>query len=289
MSLFDRGPDSRFVVASARSVVGVGHDFEDDVISVRKCPDIQGDRCYGLFAKRDIDDEVPIGEYIGKVLNRQHSLGLCDCKRVYLFQITNNRYIDASDPLQSSVIRYINHPRDGEGPNATFVKSPVKGLGVRWRIYAVTLRKIMAGEQLLCMYDETPGDHDQIPAMTRSEVRTALRKRTSEVAQLREELVDSRADLEEHPGHRSVLEEAVHEDRFLCSPRRAEEVSERDEEARRQAGTAWCTGSTKGHRINSCRISAQLRLLFRLRRHRLKALLPDRMSIGHQCKIPDAS
>ncbi len=156
MSLFDRVPDSRLVVASARSVVGVDHDFEDDVIAVRKFVDIQGDRCSGLFAQRDIDDEVPIGGCIGKILNRQQSLGLCECKRVYLFQITDNRHIDASDPLQSSVIRYINHPRVGEEPNATFVKRAVKGLGVRWRIYAVTLRRIMAGEQLLCMYDETP-------------------------------------------------------------------------------------------------------------------------------------
>ena len=61
MALFDRVPDSCFVVASARSVIGVGHDFEEDLIVVRKCPEIQGDRCYGLFAKRDIDDEVPIG------------------------------------------------------------------------------------------------------------------------------------------------------------------------------------------------------------------------------------
>ncbi len=76
MSLFDRVPDSRFVGASARSVVGVGHDFEDDVIAVRKCLDIEGDRCSGLFAKGDIDDEVPIVEYIGKILNRQQSLGL---------------------------------------------------------------------------------------------------------------------------------------------------------------------------------------------------------------------
>ena len=192
----DRVPDSRFVVASARSVVGVDHDFEDDVIAVRKCLDIQGDRCYGLFAKRDIDDEVPIGEYIWTIPNRQQSLGLCECKRVYLFQITDNRY--ASDPLKSSVIRYINHPRVGEEPNATFVKRAVKGLGVRWRIYSVTLRKIMAGEQLLCMYDETPGDQDQVTVITRSEARTALRKRLSEVAQLREELADSRAALEEH-------------------------------------------------------------------------------------------
>ena len=59
------------------------------MIAVRKCLEIQGDRCYGLFTKRDIDDEVPIGEYIGEILNRQQSLGLCDCKRVYLFQITD--------------------------------------------------------------------------------------------------------------------------------------------------------------------------------------------------------
>ena len=115
------------------------------------------------------------GAYRGKILNRQQSLGLCECKRVYLFQITDNRYIDASDPLQSSVIRCINHPRVGEEPNATFVKRAVKGLGVRRRIYAVTLRKIKAGEQLLCMYDEIPGDQDQVPVMTRSEARTALR------------------------------------------------------------------------------------------------------------------
>ena len=188
MSLFDRVPDSCFVVASARSVVRVDYDFEDDVIAVRKCVDIQGDRCYSLSAKRDLDNEVPIGEYIWKLPNRQQSLGLCECKRVSLFQITDNRYIDASDPLQSSVIRYINHPRVGEEPNATFVKRAVKGLGVRWRIYAVTLRKMMAGEQLLCVYDETPGDQDQVPVMTRSEARTALRKRLSEAAQLREEL-----------------------------------------------------------------------------------------------------
>jgi len=198
MSLFDRVPDSRFLVASARSVAGVSHDFEDDLVMVKRCPDIQGDRCYGLYAKQDLDDETPIGEYIGRILNRQQSLGLCECKRVYLFQITDNRYIDASDPLQSSAIRYINHPHDGEGANATFVKRAVKGLGVRWRIYAVTLRKIMAGEQLLCMYDETPGDRDQILTMTKSEVRSALRKRTSEVAQLREDLANSRAALEEH-------------------------------------------------------------------------------------------
>ena len=117
---------------------------------------------------------------------------------MYLFQITDICHIDASDPLQSSVIRYINHPRVGEEPNATFVKLAVKGLGVRWRIYAVTLSKIIAGEQLLYMYDETPGDQDQVPVMTRSEARTALRKRLSEVAQLREELADSRAALAEH-------------------------------------------------------------------------------------------
>ena len=198
MSLFDCVPDSCSVCASAGSIVGVGHDFEDDVIAVRKCPDIQGDRCYGLFAKRDIDDEVPVGKYIGKILNRQQSLGLCERRRVYLFQITDNRHIDASDPLQSSVIRYINHPRDGKEPNATFVKRAVKGLGVRWRMYAVTLKRIMAGEQLLCMYDETSSDQDQVPVMTRSEARIPLRKRLSEVAQLREELADSRAALEEH-------------------------------------------------------------------------------------------
>ena len=62
----------------------------------------------------------------------------------------------------------------------------------------MTLRKIMAGEELLCMYDETPGDQDQVTVINRSEVRTALSKRLSEVAQLREELADSRAALEEH-------------------------------------------------------------------------------------------
>ena len=65
-------------------------------------------------------------------------------------------------------------------------------------MYAVTLKRIMAGEQLLCMYDETSSDQDQVPLMTRSEARMALRKRLSEVAQLREELADSRAALEEH-------------------------------------------------------------------------------------------
>ena len=198
MSLFDRVPNSCFVGASAHSIVGLGHDFADDVIAVRECLDIEGDRCSGLFAKRDIDDEVSIGEYIGKILNRQQSLGLCECKRVYLFQITDNRHIGANDPLQSSVIHYINRLRVGEEPNATFVKRAVKGLGVRWRIYAVTLTRIMAGEQLLCMYDETSSDQDQVPVMTRSEARTALRKRLSEVAQLQEELAGSRAALEEH-------------------------------------------------------------------------------------------
>ncbi len=74
---------------------------------------------------------------------------------MYLFQITDKRHVDASDPLQSSVIRYIYSLRVGEEPNATFVKRVVKGLGVWWRIYAVTLKRITAGEQLLCMYDET--------------------------------------------------------------------------------------------------------------------------------------
>ena len=60
------------------------------------------------------------------------------------------------------------------------------------------VKKILAGEQLLCMYDETPDDHDQILTMTKSEVRTALRKRTCEVAQLREVLADSRAALEDY-------------------------------------------------------------------------------------------
>ena len=212
------------------------------------------------LAKRDIDDEVPVGEYIRKILNRQQSLGLCERRRVYLFQITDNRHIDASDPLQSSVIRYINHPRDGKEPNATVVKRAVKGLGVRWRVYAVTLRRIMAGEQLLCMYDETSSDQDQVPVMTRSEARMPLRKRLSEVAQLREELADSRAALEEHRVTAACWKRQ-------CTKIAASEA--RDERKRcqkdmrklaRQAGTAWCTCPDKGHRGTSCRVIAPFRL-----------------------------
>ena len=191
MALFDRVPDCRFVSASAHSTIGVSHDFEDDLFKVQKCPDIAGDRCYGLFAKHDIPSDTPIGEYIGAILNRKQSEELCECKRVYLFQVSDNRFIDASDPLTSSVIRYINHPDDGEQPNTTFVKRSVKGLGVRWRIYAVTVKAVKAGEQLLCLYDETPGDHDPIPTMSKGDVRSALRKRTSEVARLQDQLAES--------------------------------------------------------------------------------------------------
>ena len=192
MALFTQVPDCRFVVASARSVIGVSHDFQDDFFKVQKCPDIPGDRCYGLFAKHDIPSETPLGEYIGTILNRKQSEELCECKRVYLFQVSEDRYIDASDPLNSSVIRYINHPSDGESSNATFVKRAVKGLGVRWRIFAVTTRDIKAGEELLCLYDETPGDHDPTLTMSKRDARSALRKRTAEVARLRDHLAESR-------------------------------------------------------------------------------------------------
>ncbi|CAL8460956.1 g487 [Coccomyxa elongata] len=192
MALFTQVPDCRFVVASARSVIGVSHDFEDDFFKVQKCPDIPGDRCYGLFAKHNIPSETPLGEYIGTILNRKKSEELCECKRVYLFQVSEDRYIDASDPLNSSVIRYINHPSDGESSNAPFVKRAVKGLGVRWRIFAVTTRDIKAGEELLCLYDETPGDHDPTLTMSKRDARSALRKRTAEVARLRDHLAESK-------------------------------------------------------------------------------------------------
>lgn len=197
MALFDRVPDCRFVCASSWSVVGVGHDYEDDLCKVQKCPDIPGDRCYGLFAKQDIPAEQPLGEYVGTILNRQQSEQLCECKRVYLFQVSETRFIDASDPLHSSVIRYINHPSEGGQANATFVKRSVKGLGVRWRIYAVTTRPVKAGEQLLCVYDETPGDHDPVVSMSKSDTRRNLRKRTAEVARLRDRLADSLEALKE--------------------------------------------------------------------------------------------
>ena len=197
MALFDRVPDCRFVCASSRSVVGVGHDYEDDLFRVQKCPNIPGDRCYGLFAKQDIPAEQPLGEYVGTILNRRESEQLCECKRVYLFQVSETRYIDASDPLVSSAIRYINHPSEGEQANATFVKRSVKGLGVRWRIYAVTTRPVKAGEQLLCVYDETPGDHDPVVSMSKSDTRRNLRKRTAEVARLRDQLADSLEALKE--------------------------------------------------------------------------------------------
>uniref|UniRef100_A0A7S0L8E2 SET domain-containing protein n=1 Tax=Coccolithus braarudii TaxID=221442 RepID=A0A7S0L8E2_9EUKA len=130
----------------------------------------------GIFATRRLGELMTVGNYAGEQLTqrdidvrfgqppRSHALWSEDdegwytrresrgvaCTGDYIFKVGDDLYIDGEDCSTSNWTRFLNH---GE-PNLR-VKSLLKGMDGKPRVWFVALRDIEIGEELLWDYGES--------------------------------------------------------------------------------------------------------------------------------------
>jgi SET domain-containing protein len=117
-----KNDDGTFIVVKQSSIPGAGK---------------------GVFATRDIEQGVTIGEYTGELVNmseiREHGK--------YAWSLRNGQAVDAVDPEKSNWLRYINDHRTEEGNNLAIYEHDNK-------VYYQTKRPIKKGSELFVSYGE---------------------------------------------------------------------------------------------------------------------------------------
>lgn len=104
----------------------------------------------GLFLTRLVPTGTEIGEYTGQVLTAEAmEAKYPEGDAHYLFHVNDNYMIDASDPDQSSVMRYVNHSAAQPNVEPVILRKKKRPGG---RVFMYTLRPCEAGEELLFDY-----------------------------------------------------------------------------------------------------------------------------------------
>jgi hypothetical protein len=119
---FKNDDDGTFIVVKQSSIPGAGK---------------------GVFATRDIDEGVTIGEYTGERVD----LTKMSEKGKYAWSLRNGQAVDAIDPAKSNWLRYINDNRTEEGNNLSVYEDDN-------RVYYRTNKPIKKGSELFVSYGE---------------------------------------------------------------------------------------------------------------------------------------
>jgi hypothetical protein len=125
----------------------------------------------GVFARKAIVKGEAVGILLGLVrTNREMRRTEKRLKRqedeTHFFSTGKGRFLDATDPTQSSIIRYINDPLHPDAYNVKYFVGPES------EVYAVALRNIEPGEELFASFGHGA---KTVEAMVK-------RRRTDEVA-----------------------------------------------------------------------------------------------------------
>jgi hypothetical protein len=126
---------------------------------------------FGAFATRSFEKEEIVGDYVGEKLtlrekdarylgreqNWRDRIWLASRRArgvtasgTYIFQVDDDLFVDAEDPVHANWCRYINHHND---PNMR-VKSLAYAFGGEPRVWFVATRDIAPGEELSFDYGD---------------------------------------------------------------------------------------------------------------------------------------
>ena len=126
---------------------------------------------FGAFATRSFEKEEIVGDYVGEKLtlrekdarylgreqNWRDKIWLASRRArgvtasgTYIFQVDDDLFVDAEDPVHANWCRYINHHND---PNMR-VKSLAYAFGGEPRVWFVATRDIAPGEELSFDYGD---------------------------------------------------------------------------------------------------------------------------------------
>lgn len=119
-----------------------------------------GKKGLGLFAVVPLQAECYLGDYKGEILSsREYSRRYRGINAVYVFLIDDSvqrrdmRYIDASNPATSNILRFMNHASD---PNVEARRSKLFETqlvnGYETKISFYLLRNVQKGEELCFDY-----------------------------------------------------------------------------------------------------------------------------------------
>ena len=107
---------------------------------------------YGLFARKAFPSHRSLGSYSGILIETQreleHKYRSTNGETEYVYERADGSYIDASNPADASMARWINHSKTT--PNVEVVELKNRTLRVR------TIRPIKMGEEILSNY--SPND-----------------------------------------------------------------------------------------------------------------------------------
>lgn len=119
----------------------------------------------GLFALRNIDEDVFVAPYLGPI--KKWSDVEDDVDNSYLFELDEDTCIDGSDPTLSNWARYLNHSKRRKNCHAEQIEGPwgrVTGISFR------TLRPILAGEELFFDYGDDYWEKEAPNPLTRFKI-----------------------------------------------------------------------------------------------------------------------
>ncbi|EOD05775.1 hypothetical protein EMIHUDRAFT_219861 [Emiliania huxleyi CCMP1516] len=146
---------------------------ERDGVSIAPSPG----KGHGVFAARHIPAEVSVGDYAGDILSqrdvevryeaaprahalwceadeawlrRRGALGI-GCSGDYIFRVGDDTFVDSEEYATANWTRFLNHGADAN----LRVKSLLKGMDGRPRVWFQALRDIEPGEELLWDYGES--------------------------------------------------------------------------------------------------------------------------------------
>ena len=115
----------------------------------------------GAFARKDIATKTKLGEYSGRLIDKEAFDKLKDT--LYTFEVTKKFegryylfYIDASDPKHSSLLRYVNGALGKKQKKLVNVES----YQYAEKIYYRACRDIKKGEELIIDYGDNYWDED---------------------------------------------------------------------------------------------------------------------------------
>jgi hypothetical protein len=149
---------------------------EDDIgLAIRKSniADLPPNQNMGLFARKDFPANRSLGSYKGSEIPDRASLEIKyapnNGNTEYVYLRRDGSYVDASDPENASMARWINHSKSA--PNAEIVELKDGTLRVR------TIKFIRLGDEILSNYDPNKDryqgyDPSRIPPMRTSPPKT---------------------------------------------------------------------------------------------------------------------
>ena len=135
-----------------RKIQRLNERFGTDIVYFKKSTI----RCAGIgaFARKDIPEDMRLGEYQGRILSNEEALELPNSKSHYLFEINvrkgDNIYVDARLLKYANWCRFVNSikkPHQRKKENVRYYQYGQK-------IWLKTTRDIKEGEELICDYGD---------------------------------------------------------------------------------------------------------------------------------------